>query len=360
MAVASENEFVTEIDKDIFLVPGRKGGGCNVFVLKGTRKVALIDTGMGSDHEYLLDSLHGIGLGIEDVQMILLTHEHVDHVGGVPRLPERIVTAAHARTADKVRLNDQFSAMSGAFEGGLRQFHVDIRLEEGVSIDLGGLALRALYTPGHSSGSVSFYETERGALFTGDTIFAGGILGGIFSSGNISDYISSLERLREFRLTALYPGHGRMSTTPSEDMDRAIKGAKALMNDTRYLFDSIQVGGSFQQIVKATATYSRRAAERRTNPRHALSSEAMLHLPSADHPVGLVDISFDGVRLDRTVALDPGTNVSLSIPRIGRIEGCVVGHLKGNTRLKFIHSAANQDVLMEWMAELSRSQRRKK
>jgi hypothetical protein len=61
------------------------------------------------------------------------------------------------------------------------------------------------------------------------SVFAGGTLSYIAESGSIGDYLDSLARLRCFGLQALYPGHGRVSTTPLEDIDQAICNAQMLL-----------------------------------------------------------------------------------------------------------------------------------
>ena len=66
-------------------------------------------------------------------------------------------------------------------------------------------------------------------LFSADSVFAGGTLSYIAESGSIGDYLDSLARLRSFSLKALYPGHGRVSVTPIEDIDRAIGNAQMLL-----------------------------------------------------------------------------------------------------------------------------------
>ena len=349
MAVKNTGGAVSRLDDGIFLLPGRSGGGCNVFLLKGSRKNILIDVGLESDRDHLEFGLSKIGLAISDIQMVLLTHEHMDHVGGIPDLPGNIVVAAHGRAADKVRLNDQFSIMSGAFGGGMRQFHIDFHLEDGMVIDIGDIRLKVIYTPGHSSGSVCFFEPNRGILFSGDTIFAGGILGGIFSSGNLSDYISSLERLREFRIHRMYPSHGRMSTNPIADVERAIAGSVALMSDTNHLFDSISVDKSFKSIMSATAGYSKRAAERRRDARFIIEADILLNLPDGDHAVGLVDISTQGAKLDRVVGLDIGKNISITLSEVWRIDCRVVSHDYGHTRLEFLPFVDGRDDILEWL-----------
>src|SRR5438309_916977 len=80
-------------------------------------------------------------------------------------------------------------------------------------------SLRISHTPGHTSGCISIVETTQGLLFSADSVFAGGTLSYIAESGSIGDYIDSLTRLRCFGLQALYPGHGRISMTPIEDID---------------------------------------------------------------------------------------------------------------------------------------------
>jgi glyoxylase-like metal-dependent hydrolase (beta-lactamase superfamily II) len=80
-------------------------------------------------------------------------------------------------------------------------------------------------------------------LFTGDTVFAGGTLSGIFGSGNISDYMNSLERLSTLRVNQLYPGHGWLSDSPEEDIRRGLEYARALFEDTKMLFETLSRKG---------------------------------------------------------------------------------------------------------------------
>lgn len=336
---------VTRLDDEIFMIPGRKSGGCNVFVLKGARKNILIDVGLPDDFDYLCSGLKEIGLTIDDIQMVILTHEHLDHAGCVPLLPANIVVAAHERAASKFILQDQFSMMSGAFNTRAAASHVDIHLGDGALIDIGGIKLRTVYTPGHCSGAICLYEPNRGALFTADTVFAGGILGGIFASGNIGDYINSLERLRELRLVSLYPGHGRMSSTPGSDIDRAVAGSRLLMNDTQALFDAIDIGSAFKSIKTAAVDYSRRAAERRRSVRVMEQIAAVAHLDTEDCPVETVNLSSHGMLIDRVIPLTRGEKLGISIEGVGKFECEVVAHESGQTRIKLVPSESDHGIL---------------
>jgi glyoxylase-like metal-dependent hydrolase (beta-lactamase superfamily II) len=82
--------------------------------------------------------------------------------------------------------------------------------------------LARVHTPGHSSGSISLFEERQGLLMTGDTVLAGGNLGGVFGSGNISGMIESLETLGGLGAKLHLPGHGPLSTEPAKDIERAL------------------------------------------------------------------------------------------------------------------------------------------
>ena len=340
---------IREVEKGIYMIPGSKAGGCNMYLLRGSRKNALIDTGLPVDHEYLCQCLADIGLGINDIHMALVTHEHLDHAGGLSRLPGHIVVAAHVRTANKFILDDKFSMMSGVFKGTSTKFHVDFHLEDGALIDLGDLQVRTIYTPGHCSGAVCFLEPRRGALFTADTVFAGGILGGIFASGNTSDYINSLERLKEFRLEHLYAGHGRPSASPYSDLDRAIAGSRSLMRDTQVLFEAIDHGTAFSSITKAAIDYSWRAAERRTAGRVKGGPLAMVQLDDAQHSAQTVDLSTTGMLLAADIPAPSDKRLQVTLEGLGAFDCQVIDQHAGHTRLRIMGVVGDDSELATWI-----------
>ena len=116
---------------------------------------------------------------------------------------------------------------------------VDFWLEEGNHIDLGNYQLQVLHTPGHTSGCVCLYEPSQRLLFSGDTVFSGGTLSEIGPSGNISDYMNSIQRLNTLNIEKFYPGHGRISKAPVEDMHNALKYALSLFEDSKLLFQAM-------------------------------------------------------------------------------------------------------------------------
>lgn len=70
-------------------------------------------------------------------------------------------------------------------------------------------------------------------MFTGDTLFSGGILPVIAESGSIGDYINSLKSLQTRHIDEIYPGHGEVSTDPAGDITSSIYNAFALLNGDR-------------------------------------------------------------------------------------------------------------------------------
>jgi len=256
VSAAPEAAEIVELAQGVFQL-GVKGGS-RIYLVRGTRKNLLIDTGLPSAFPILEHQLGLLGLSVGDVHLVALTHEHVDHIGGVPFLPPATTVAAHLRAANKIDLQDEFVMMNRAFGGEARQFPVDVHLEGGTILDVGGCALHALHTPGHCSGAICLYDPARQLLFTGDTIFAGGTLGGIFPSGNISDYIATLQQLSCLRIRQFFPGHGRISTDPAGDFDKAIHASLRLMHDTGALFEALNTREEFGKMMKSISTYSKR------------------------------------------------------------------------------------------------------
>ncbi|MCW5967425.1 MAG: MBL fold metallo-hydrolase [Blastocatellales bacterium] len=171
----------------------------NCFIIGGEEMV-VIDPGSPYVEEQekldrLMDSLLAEGRRFREV---LITHLHTDHIGGAAHVSERygIPIAAHRLTAKAIA----------------DEVKVDRTIEDRELIELGGAPgwrLRALWTPGHARGHLSFYEERTGTLITGDLVVGFGTVVIAPPEGNMNDYLTSLRRLLELpRLTALMPGHG--------------------------------------------------------------------------------------------------------------------------------------------------------
>lgn len=179
----------------------------NIFLID-SEKPCLIDAGWDPDISYCTDQIKKI-LGGRRLHSIVLTHRHIDHVGGAMSFYGEFGgdLFAHADDAQALISGDQDSTGAKMFGG-----HIDpmplAALSEGDRIDLGGgESLKVIHTPGHTVGSMCLIG--HGCLFSGDTVFAdGGVGRWDLDTGNYTQLLASVEKLSEFDIASLFPGHG--------------------------------------------------------------------------------------------------------------------------------------------------------
>ena len=226
--MSASNAAVTELNEGIFQIRGL-GGSSHSYVLKGDYLNVMIDSGSDQNFPVLERGLRHIGMKVRDVNLVINSHEHCDHIGANRYFQECAMIAAYRLAASKMTTGDYYVTMYKGNDLNEMPMRVHLWLENMTRIDLGNYTLRVFHTPGHTSGCISIIETTRGLLFSADSVFAGGTLSYIAESGSLGDYIDSLTRLRCFGLQELYPGHGKISTRPIEDMDRAIVNAQEIL-----------------------------------------------------------------------------------------------------------------------------------
>ena len=206
---------------------------CNVWHVRGRDRDLLIDTGMG------ISSLVGAAAGLfEHDLVVVLTHTHVDHMGGWSEFEDRrvhTIEAAHLNPANYVPdipslyPSDMNQLEQDAIESTgypLPSCFIDALphrgydpstfaqvpaeattvLHEGDTIDLGDWAFEVLHLPGHSPGSIGLWNQSEGVLFSGDAIYDGPLLDELPGS-NIEDYVATMKRLRELPVDVVHGGH---------------------------------------------------------------------------------------------------------------------------------------------------------
>ncbi|MBL7189284.1 MAG: MBL fold metallo-hydrolase [Phycisphaerae bacterium] len=189
----------------------------NSYVLRGSETATdclVIDTGL--DIGGLIDFLQEQEL---NPVAIVLTHGHADHIGGVAALRSRFGDMkVHIHKLDAEMLTEpqaNLSAMTGA---PFTTKPEDFSLQEQSVIDLAGIELLVLHTPGHTPGGICLYSKEDGVAFVGDTLFADSVGRTDFPGGSMSQLTSSI-REKLFTLpdeTKVYPGHGPATTIGHE------------------------------------------------------------------------------------------------------------------------------------------------
>ena len=153
---------------------------------------------------------------------ILLTHGHFDHATGAEELAQEFDgIPIYVYEDDKETLADPQMNVSYMI-GKELVFHADEFLKDEQEIDLAGFHIRVLHTPGHTPGGCCYYiEDTFPLVFTGDSLFKGGIGRTDFPGGSAETLKHSLESriLKLPTTTTVYPGHGA-STTVNAERDR--------------------------------------------------------------------------------------------------------------------------------------------
>lgn len=174
---------------------------------------ALIDPG---------DEATRIALAVEQTEVeigsIILTHSHIDHVGAVADLADEYACPVllHAEAEQMLQNVQQQAVMMGVKFGRVPEVDRYIGTEE--TLQVGGVRLRSLYTPGHAPGHLAFYIEEEGVVISGDAVFAGSI-GRTDLPGGSMDVLMASIRDQILTLpdeTRLYPGHGPETTVGNE------------------------------------------------------------------------------------------------------------------------------------------------
>jgi hydroxyacylglutathione hydrolase len=223
-------EKITELQNNIFMIPGI-GNSSHSYVIKGDRLNLLIDSGLDGNFQQLQEGLQKTGLKIRDIDIVVNTHEHFDHIGANRYFQEHAIIAAHRFAATKIAMNDKYVTLYKSGDMNELSLYVHLWLESKSRFDLGNYTLDVIHTPGHTSGSICIYEPIKKFLFTGDTLFAGGTLSYIAESGSVGDYINSVMSLNTRQILEIYPGHGNISTNPVEDMNAAVENAKKFLKN---------------------------------------------------------------------------------------------------------------------------------
>lgn len=183
---------------------GELATNCYILIDEVEKKAAVIDPGDEADR--ILAEVKGLDTQVE---YILLTHGHYDHIGGVARLHE-------ALPQTKVYLHRADSRGTGFHVVPLADQVADLMYyDDGDTLTLGSLTIHVIHTPGHTPGGVTLQVGD--ALFTGDTLFAGSMGRSDFPGGNTRQLFASLKKLAQMEGDyQVLPGHDRTTTLERE------------------------------------------------------------------------------------------------------------------------------------------------
>ena len=193
-----------EIFPNVFLFQSNFSGS-NVFLLTGKR-IALIDSGSSDYAVELKNSLEKAGIDCNKVELVLHTHGHADHFG-CDFLFKNAKIIMHKFDAKFVNEKDFDFTAAGIIE--TKHFpKINSFFREKEIIDLKNFKLKVIFTPGHTAGSVCFFDSKKGFLFSGDTLFEGSFGRFDLPSGNRKELFNSIKKISGLKFNFLLPGHG--------------------------------------------------------------------------------------------------------------------------------------------------------
>ena len=178
------------------------------FLVNDKNQAVVIDSGENYKKIKQVSEQYGF-----EIKAVLLTHAHFDHSGNAKKLQDDGAKIYISKIDAPKLLNDD--NLSADFGRKFDYLTADVTFDDGDELDVFGIKIKVIATPGHTDGSVCFMVDR--ALFTGDTLFLGSVGRTDFKSGNREQMVSSIKKL--FKLDGdytVYPGHDEFTTLERE------------------------------------------------------------------------------------------------------------------------------------------------
>ena len=176
------------------------GPGTNTYLV-GKEEVTVIDPGPA-----MQEHIDVITAAAPNIKQILVTHTHPDHSPGVRLLKENLDIPAYGMLTNSSKNQDKTFSPERILDDG------EVFQEEEFSIEV-------VHTPGHASNHLCFILKEEKLIFTGDHIMNGSTVVIGPPDGNMKQYIQSLEKLKDYDIEKIAPGHGELLENPHEVAD---------------------------------------------------------------------------------------------------------------------------------------------
>jgi glyoxylase-like metal-dependent hydrolase (beta-lactamase superfamily II) len=195
---------------------------CNAWALASGDGIVLVDTGMHQPGSmaHLERALDQVGLRIEHVRLVVLTHAHVDHCGQAPPIAERAGCEVWLHPRHEHRLRSDGPGQAGVLRS-------DRDLLPGVEVETDLGAWQVIETPGHAPSHVCLHQPENRLLISGDHLL--GRVSLFFDNGHtpdpVGEFLTSLDAVDGIDARLCLAGHGR----PFIDVDAHVQANRALV-----------------------------------------------------------------------------------------------------------------------------------
>jgi endoribonuclease LACTB2 len=173
------------------------GPGTNTYIVGTDRHPILLDTGVGVKKwaELLPQALRELS-DTDDIEKIVLTHAHQDHIGGVKDVTRLLGRKEVLKKPWPVAGPDDAAGIPITL------------LDDNAVVATTGATLHAVFTPGHAPDHLCYYLAEEKAVFTGDVVLGAGTTVIPDETGDLGQYMNSLRRLLDLDVETIYPAHG--------------------------------------------------------------------------------------------------------------------------------------------------------
>jgi hydroxyacylglutathione hydrolase len=187
----------------------------NCFILRGegSGKALIVDP--GEEAERILAEVEATGA---EVEAILITHCHFDHVGAVAPVARATGAPVYCPQIEAPVLADIMSFVPYAGFGPYESYDAEEIVKGGEELKLADLTLDVIFTPGHSPGHVTYSVRDEEAIFSGDVLFQGSVGRVDLPGGDGPTLMRSISALLDSHSpqTAVYPGHMGLTTLGAE------------------------------------------------------------------------------------------------------------------------------------------------
>jgi glyoxylase-like metal-dependent hydrolase (beta-lactamase superfamily II) len=195
------------------LTVGPVAENCYVLRADGAERGLVVDP--GEEPERILAAIEELGIGVE---AILLTHTHFDHIGAVAPVAKATGAPVYCPEIEVGVLADIMAYVPWSGFGPFESYDADETVAGGEHLELAGLDIDVIFTPGHSPGHVTYAVASEAALFSGDVLFEASVGRVDLPGGSWPTLLESIRGLLEGypEETVVYPGHMGITTLGAE------------------------------------------------------------------------------------------------------------------------------------------------
>ena len=195
------------------LTVGQVAENCYVLRRDGAQSGLIVDP--GEEAPRIIAAVEKMGVGVE---AILLTHTHFDHIGAVAPVARATGAPVYCPVIEVPVLADIMSYVPWPGFGPYESYEADETVAGGERLELAGMEIDVVFTPGHSPGHVTYAIPAEGAMFSGDVLFQGSVGRVDLPGGDWPTLLASIRGLVDGYPpeTTVYPGHMGITTLGAE------------------------------------------------------------------------------------------------------------------------------------------------